>query len=524
VIPLIATLFLAIPIPSANQQWTRVTTPRFTIISASGERETRELARNLETLASALPFGRADEGVRPSTRVIVFARRGEAQPYLDLMLNHEKSQATGVFVSQRGAATMLIDVSRGRVADRTPYHELVHYLLSASPQHPPLWLEEGIAEYYSNAQIHGGEIRVGLPVREHLARLRRPNLIRARDVLAITRSSPHATDLMFYAESWAIVDWMLRTNRRSFDAFVHDVATGTPSEAALFTHFRTHPEALDDIIRNYTPQVTSFILALGLRANVTSIEKTTHAEFVFELGRLLALVDRAASDADVHLRAVLDEEPAHALALAWLGRLRSRAAKDEEAFALFERAIASDPNDGTIHLMYAEALMRPEIGGGLAETTEHTSADIPRFRRAREHAEKARALHADETRTLGAIGTSYIVEDDGSPGIAALERAHKLFPQRTDYPLHLLSLYLRSGDRAKADALAAHLDTTLPPAIKAVMYAVLLREELSCINTLLNSGEHDGAVDALRNLVASTKDAGTKQQLAQQLAMLEQAP
>jgi tetratricopeptide (TPR) repeat protein len=516
-------VLFAIPIPSANQQWTRVTTPRFTIVSATGERETRELARNLETLASAL--GDLQPGANlPPTRVIVFARRGEAQPYLDLLLNHAQSNATGVFVLQRGAATMLVDVSRGRVADRTPYHELVHYLLSAAPQHPPLWLEEGIAEYYSNAQIHGGEIRVGLPVREHLVRLRRPNLLRARDVLAMTRSSPRATDLMFYAESWAIVDWMLRTSRRSFDAFVHDVASGTPSDVALVTHFHTRPDGLDDIIRNYTPQVTSFILALGLRANVTSIEKATHAEFVFELGRLLALVDRAASDADLHLHAVLEEAPQHALALAWLGRLRSRATKDEEAFALFERAIASDPNDGTIHLMYAEALLRPEIGGGLAETTEHTSADIPRFRHARELAEKASALHADETRTLGAIGTSYIVEDDATPGIAPLERAHALFPQRTDYPLHLLSLYLRSGERAKADALAAQLETTLAPPLKAVMYAVLLREELACINTLIDTGEHEGAVDALRNLVASTKDPNTKQQLAQQLAMLEQAP
>jgi len=523
VISLVASLLFAIPIPSANQQWTRVTTPRFTIISATGERETRELARNLETLASALPFGRADEGVRPSTRVIVFARRGEAQPYLDLLLNHDQSQATGVFVSQRGAATMIVDASRGRVADRTPYHELVHYLLSGSPQRPPLWLEEGIAEYYSNAQIHGGEIRVGIPIREHLVRLRRPNRFAVRDVLAMNRASPHATDLMFYAESWAIVDWMLRTNRRSFDALVHDVASGTPSDAALFTHFRTRPEDLDNVIRNYTPQVITFILALGLRANVTSIEKTTHAEFVFELGRLLSLVDRAASDADAHLRSVLDEEPQHAEALAWLGRLRSRAAKDDEAFSLFERAIAADANDGMIHLMYAEALLRPEIGG-LAETIEHTSADLPRFRRARELAEKARALHADETRTLGAIGTSYIVEDDATPGIAPLERAHALFPQRTDYPLHLLSLYLRSGDRAKADALAAQLDTALAPPLKAVMYAVLLREELACINTLINIGEERGAVAALRNLVASTKDANTKQQLARQLAMLEQAP
>ena len=512
----------AIPIPAANQEWTRVTTPRFTIISAIGERNTRELASDLETFASALGDLQAAAPL-PPTRVIVFARRGEAQPYLDFLLNRDQSHATGVFVLQRGAATMLIDTSRGRIADRTPYHELVHYLLSDATQHRPLWVEEGIAEYYSNAQFHGGEIRIGLPVREHVARLRRPNVWQVRDVFAVTRGSPRATDLYFYAESWAIVDWMIRTNRKSFDAFVRDVSSGISTDAALFTHFHCHADDLDTLIRSYSGQPFSVILSLGVRTNVTNTEKASHAEVVFELGRLLSFLDRAASEAEQHFRAVLAEHPHHAGALAGLARLRSRAAKDGEAFALFEEAIASDPNDATIQLIYAEALLRPEIGG-LAETVAHSSDDVPRFRRARALAQNALALHADETRSLGAIGTSYIVEDDPAPGIAPLERAHALFPQRTDYPLHLLSLYLRNGDRAKADALASQLAMTLNPPLKAVLYAVLLREEIACINTLIDIGEQDAATAALRNLIESTKDENTKQQLAQQLARLAQTP
>src|SRR5256885_2306332 len=111
--------------------------------------------------------------------------------------------------------------------------------------------------------------------------------------------------------------------------------------------------------------------------------------------------------------------------------------------------MAADPNDAAIQLMFAEALLRPEIGG-LAETSPRTKEDLPRFRRARELARSALAHGADETRALGAIGTSYIVEDDFADGIALLEHAHALFPQRTDYPLHLLSLYLRGGEQSKA--------------------------------------------------------------------------
>jgi tetratricopeptide (TPR) repeat protein len=522
---ILATLLLSapIPLPAANQQWTRVTTQRFTIISATGERNTREMAHDLETLAAAL-LGLLPDTKQPPTRVIVFARRGEAQPYLDLLLNKEKSNATGVFVSGRGFGTMLIDASRGRVADRTPYHELVHYLLAGAAQHPPLWVEEGIAEYYSNAQIHGGAIRVGLPVREHLARLTRPNVMPVRDVFAVTRASPRATDLTFYAESWALVDWMLRTNRNAFGEFLREITSGVAVEDALRTHYRRGANDMDAIIRHYIPPQFTMLLAVGPAADVNvSADKVTHADVVFELGRLLSTLDRAATDAEHHFRATVDEMPNHAAALAGLGRIRSREANDDEAWMLFERAIASDPNDGTVRLMYAEALLRPEIGG-LAETTEHGAADLQRFRLARDHARRALAIGADETRARGAIGTSYIVEDDANAGIPELERAHALFPQRTDYPLHLLSLYLRAGERDKADALAAKLDATLSPPLKAVLFAVLLREDLACINGLIHAGEVEAATAALRDLIDRTKDRNTKEQLAQQLAGIERTP
>ena len=535
-IPLLLVLLAATPIslPSANQEWTRVTTPRFTIISAAGERNTREMARDLETLAAALVEflgGGAPSPVRTGgaavlqTRVIVFARRGEAQPYLDLLLNRDHSNATGVFVLQRGAATMLIDVSRGRVADRTPYHELVHYLLAGAEQHPPLWLEEGIAEYFSNAQIHGGAIRVGMPIREHLVRLTRPNVMPVRDVFAITRGSARSTDLTFYAESWALVDLMLRTSRKEFIDLLRDVTTGVPADVALRAHFHRGANDMDSIVYRYMSPQFSMLLRVGPPPDVNvGVAKITHADFIFELGRLLATLDRAAPDADRHFRAVLDEHPDHAGALAGLARLRSRDAKDEESWALFERAMAADPHDATVQLMFAEALMRPEIGGGLAETTPHTRDDMPRFRRARELARYALAHGADETRSYGAIGTSYIVEDDPADGIAALERAHALFPQRTDYPLHLLSLYLRVGEQSKAAKLATKLDATLSAPLKAVMYAVLLREDLACINTLIDHGELDAAVASLRDLIDGTKDKNTKEQLAQQLANLRRAP
>ena len=42
--------------PAEDEQWLRILTPRFDIVSSAGDRRTRELGRDLETLAAAIPL------------------------------------------------------------------------------------------------------------------------------------------------------------------------------------------------------------------------------------------------------------------------------------------------------------------------------------------------------------------------------------------------------------------------------------------------------------------------------------
>src|SRR5436309_2837653 len=71
-------VFTPFALPAEDEPWTRIVTPRFDIVSSAGDRRTRELARDLETLAAAIPVGGAKQ--TPVTRVFLFARRREVQP------------------------------------------------------------------------------------------------------------------------------------------------------------------------------------------------------------------------------------------------------------------------------------------------------------------------------------------------------------------------------------------------------------------------------------------------------------
>src|SRR5207248_11247619 len=166
------------PIPFApeDEAWQRVTSKHFGFVSAAGEKRTREMAEDLETLAAALGRlnPRFDAAGGPPTYVYVFSKKREVQPYFDMLTNRGGANVTGLFVSQKNnsAIVMLAGSSRD---DRTPFHELVHWLIERRSQ-PPLWLEEGLAEVFAHADLRSGVLFAGAGVQEHMNVLRGHNM------------------------------------------------------------------------------------------------------------------------------------------------------------------------------------------------------------------------------------------------------------------------------------------------------------------------------------------------------------
>jgi tetratricopeptide (TPR) repeat protein len=153
--------------------------------------------------------------------------------------------------------------------------------------------------------------------------------------------------------------------------------------------------------------------------------------------------------------------------------------------------------------------MQNEIGP-VAESEEVEPDDAPRFRKARALAQRALDLGADPARALGDLGTSYLVEEvaDLGPGIAALEKAHALLPNRNDFALHLFSMDRRSGK--SADALFQQLEAARSPQVKFAARAIVVRVELAKTNELLKIGKYDEAAAILRALAASSPDGDTR--------------
>ena len=279
--------------PSEKRQWVRLDTPHFAIFSSASARTTRAIASDLERLTELLtrtsPWFRASAA---RTRVFLFGDTRDVQPYFDAAYGL-RVDAAGVTVRHRDGSTILIDCTAKGGAALTPRHELVHDLLRNSARPLPHWIEEGLAEYYSNG---------GQPILQHLSRLRGPMRIPLEQMFALQYDSPLSSSWDFYAQSWAAVAVLLRRDANAFYALLRDLDEDTAVSDALRSRFAMTPRDLANLIARNAAAPAAPILGNHVELAVEQVP-LDRAELLAELGQLLLRLPNRTADAERHFEA-----------------------------------------------------------------------------------------------------------------------------------------------------------------------------------------------------------------------------
>jgi hypothetical protein len=98
-------------------------------------------------------------------------------------------------------------------SERALSHELVHAFLEHAGPRRPLWLEEGLAEFYSTAQFDSKGWTIGRAIDPHVRLLNQSpwlgerEFFEARPDSALREEGSRIT--RFYAQSWAVVHYLL---------------------------------------------------------------------------------------------------------------------------------------------------------------------------------------------------------------------------------------------------------------------------------------------------------------------------
>lgn len=457
-------------VPVHGAQWVRVDTPNFVVFGEVGEKRTRDVASEFERFREALGrvlTGAATRAPVPTT-VVVFDNRTSFGPYRPLY-NGKTVELSGFFSSERDINRVTLALEDRTEGLRTIFHEYVHLVVNNVTSGMPIWLNEGLAEYYSTFLVSndGKTATMGAVIEPHMALLNQQRLLPLPDLLALTHDSPLYNEGkrrgMVYAESWVLVHFLLSDPSRSkaLAAYTRATGAGTPAAAAWQQVFGAY-DPLPDLQR-YAEQAAvrgyRYHFTEGIGTIKGEAVRLTDAEIEATLGDELLGVRRQ-EDGEAHLKKAAAMQPPSSRARALLGLQRVNDGRYDEARTLLIDA-ASDRSDWLTQYYVAAGL------GNMIQLDRDDAAlatvDVATRAMAAVLAVRPDLPHVLALQGLVAMATQKNVD----AAALAVKRARTLAPGREDYALIEATLHMmRSDYRAARETLAPLMSGRSPETVR----------------------------------------------------------
>jgi tetratricopeptide (TPR) repeat protein/outer membrane lipoprotein-sorting protein len=460
---------LALPAPAAPQTrdtWRSVRTNNLLVIGNADPERLRQVAVWLEFFHSA--FGRLvsrnvlDASV--PTTVVVFRDDASFVPFKPLYQGRPASLA-GFF--QPGEDVNYIAMSldpRERDPYSVAFHEYVHLHLRDNVPQAPVWLNEGLAEFYGALQFSGGEALLGVPL-PYLHLLRNEELLPLRTLLSIDTSSPHYNEQdksgIFYGESWALVHYLMLGGpgrQEQFRRFLQQVSRGDDAGKALEDSFGMTLDTLEKELHAYISRGELPTLRLassdpqGYAYTAMQRQSLSEGEANYYLGDLLLHIGRH-EDAERYFKQAIALDPTLSVAYAALGQLSVRQKRYAEAKKYLERAATSSQNY-VVHYQYAWLLSRESLSanGRITGYSPDTAAII------REQLSQTIKLSPEFAPAYYLFALVDLVRDERlDEALDMAQKAQRLAPGKASYTLLLAQIHAHRSETAAARELADRL-------------------------------------------------------------------
>ena len=222
----------------AGAEWKRLDTPNFVVVGDVGAGDLRTIARNFEafreTLSRVLTQGATAAAV--PTMVMVFPSDNAFTPFKP-RYNGKPVELTGLFIPRQDANYIAVVRNLDEHAMRIVFHEYAHLLISNASGVVPVWLNEGLAEFYSTFEMmaDGREVLIGKTVPGHIPLLNERRLLPLEELLNVKQDSPLYNEgdrrSTFYAQSWALTHLIMLgqpSRRDKLAAYLDRLSSGVP--------------------------------------------------------------------------------------------------------------------------------------------------------------------------------------------------------------------------------------------------------------------------------------------------------
>jgi Tfp pilus assembly protein PilF len=456
-------LFFSLGLWAAHEDtWVEVRSPHFTVISNASEKEARKIADQFEEIRGVFQNAFQKMRVDLGKPVVIFAVKSEDSMKSLLPAFWEVKGHTHPAGWYQPAEEKHFVVVRTNIEGPNPYeivyHEYTHALMNINFRDLPVWLSEGIAEFFGNSTIHDNYVEIGKIAPYHLQILQQNKLIPVPALLQADHSSPYYNEnnraSVFYAESWAIVHYLLTDPEARKRNLFHDFlaayeASGNYVDAAqkTFGDLNKFAQKMEAYSRQTSFYVGNVKTSIHGDAKSYSSRLLPPAEVDSQKGELYVCTQRF-KEAKSSLDAAVQADPNLPLAHEGLGMLAFYERDLDNAEKEFARAVQLNSTSFLAYFFSARAKLRegrmnPE--NGLAVV-----ADL----------EKAISLNPQFAPAYATLATFYSINPETrEKALAAGRKAIELEPGNLTYAVSYGFVLLNMGKTADAKILASRIQS-----------------------------------------------------------------
>lgn len=204
-----------LPGHAAGSPWIEVRSAHFTVITDASDHDGRHLADQFERMRwlfqKLFPQARVD----PPTPIVVVAVRSRKEMQAlepTAYLAKNMLDLAGLFLREPEKNYILLRTdTQEEHPYSTVYHEFTHLVLGTGGM--PLWLNEGLAQFFQNTDIRDKDVVFGQISGTDLAEVQRNPLIPLPVLFQVDANSPYyqqeAKGSLFYAESWLLTHYLM---------------------------------------------------------------------------------------------------------------------------------------------------------------------------------------------------------------------------------------------------------------------------------------------------------------------------
>ena len=375
----IAFLLLLFPVLNASardtaESWLEVRSPHFVVLTDSSEKQGRHIADQFERMRSVFHTLFPKTNADSSSPVVVIAfknKKGFQALEPEVYLAKGQLNLAGLFLRtpDKNYILLRLDAS-GEHPFAMAYHEYTHFMLSKDEEWMPLWLNEGMAEFFQNTDIHDKDVQLGEPSTEDILFLRQNRLLPLEVLLKVDATSPYYHEVqkgsVFYAESWALVHYLQITDNQAHTHHLADYAElmskhqdSIVAAEHAFGDLKQLQKALEAYVRQANFQYFKMSAATGLDETAYKVRTVPVPEANAVQADFLAYTERT-KDARALVDAILRDDPNNVSAHETMGYLEFRQGNMAAALKWYEQAVKLDSQSYLAHYYYAVMAMRSE--------------------------------------------------------------------------------------------------------------------------------------------------------------------